>query len=96
MPRIQPVDHASAQGPAKEYLDSIKAKLGATPNIFRTFAHSPAVGEFYANGSAALGKSTLSAALREQIALTVAGANKMQLLRLGPYRHRQKSRCFGF
>lgn len=76
MPRIQPVDHASAQGPAKEYLDGIKAKLGATPNIFRTFAHSPAVGEFYANGSAALGKSTLSAALREQIALTVAGANK--------------------
>jgi uncharacterized peroxidase-related enzyme len=75
MPRIQPVDPATAQGPAKEYLNAIQAKLGGTPNIFKTFAHSPAVGEFYANGSAALGKSTLSAALREQIALTVAGAN---------------------
>ncbi|MCC7304831.1 MAG: peroxidase-related enzyme [Alphaproteobacteria bacterium] len=75
MPRIQPVDPAKAQGKAKEYLDGIQAKLGATPNIFKTFAHSPAVGEFYANGSAALGKSTLSAGLREQLALTVAGAN---------------------
>lgn len=75
MPRIKPLDPASAQGKAKEYMDGIQAKLGAVPNIFRTFAHSPAVGEFYANGSAALGKSTLSAALREQIALTVAGAN---------------------
>lgn len=75
MPRIQPVDPAKAQGKAKEYLDGIQAKLGGTPNIFKTFAHSPAVGEFYANGSAALGKSTLSAGLREQLALTVAGAN---------------------
>lgn len=75
MPRIQPVDHAKATGHSKEYLDGIKAKLGGTPNIFRTFAHSTAVGEFYANGSAALGKSTLTAGLREQLALTVAGAN---------------------
>jgi uncharacterized peroxidase-related enzyme len=76
MPRIQPIDPTKAQGPAKQYLDGIQAKLGATPNIFRTFANSPAVGEFYASGSAALGKSTLSAGLREQLALTVAGANK--------------------
>lgn len=75
MPRIKPVDHAAATGKTKEYLDGIKAKLGVAPNIFKTFAHSPAVAEFYANGSAALGKSTLSAALREQVALTVAGAN---------------------
>lgn len=75
MPRIQPVDHAKATGPAKEYLDGIKAKLGATPNIFKTFALSPAVGEFYAAQGAALAKSTLPAALREQLALTVAGAN---------------------
>jgi len=75
MPRIQPIDPAKAQGKSKEYLDGIQAKLGGAPNIFRTFAHSPAVGEFYANGSAALGKSTLSAGVREQLALTVAGAN---------------------
>ncbi len=75
MPRIQPIDPAKAQGKAKEYLDGIQAKLGGTPNIFKTFANSPAVGEFYANGSAALAKSTLSAGVREQLALTVAGAN---------------------
>jgi uncharacterized peroxidase-related enzyme len=75
MPRIKPLDPATADGKAKEYMDGIQAKLGAVPNIFRTFAHSPALQDFYANGSAALGKSTLSAGLREQIALTVAGAN---------------------
>ncbi len=75
MPRIKPLDPATAQGAAKDYMAGIQAKLGGVPNIFRTFAHSPAVGDFYANGSAALGKSTLSAALREQLALTVAGAN---------------------
>jgi uncharacterized peroxidase-related enzyme len=75
MPRIKPLDPATATGPAKEYMDGIKAKLGAVPNIFKTFANSPAVGEFYANGSAALGKSTIPAGVREQLALTVAGAN---------------------
>ncbi len=75
MPRIQPLDPAKAQGSVKETLDAVNAKLGSVPNIFKTFAIAPAVLEFYQAGSAALGKSSLSAALREQIALTVAGAN---------------------
>jgi uncharacterized peroxidase-related enzyme len=75
MPRIQPLDPATVQGPAKQALDAMQAKLGTIPNIFKTLAHAPAILEFYQVGSAALGKSSLSPALREQIALTVAGAN---------------------
>lgn len=75
MPRIQPVDPATATGRAKEQLDGIQAKLGKTPNIFKTFAHSPVVFDFYLNGSSTLAKSSLGTPLREQIALTIAGAN---------------------
>lgn len=75
MPRIQPIDPSQAQGQAKATLDALQAKLGTIPNIFKTMALAPAVLEFYMAGSAALGKSSLSPALREQIALTVAGAN---------------------
>lgn len=56
-------------------LDQVKAKLGMVPNLFKVFANSPAVLEFYLNASGALAKSKINAALREQIALTVAGAN---------------------
>lgn len=73
MARIQTVDQPSAK--SQELLEGVKKKLGSTPNIFTTFAHSPAILDFYLSGSAALGESSISAGLREQIALTVAGAN---------------------
>jgi uncharacterized peroxidase-related enzyme len=73
--RIQPIDPAAAQGQAKRLLDGVAAQLGSVPNIFKTFAQSPAVLEGYLSFSGALAKGTLGAKLREQIALTVAGAN---------------------
>jgi uncharacterized peroxidase-related enzyme len=72
--RIKPIEKPSIQ--AQAMLESIQAKLGKTPNIFKTFAHSPAVLESYLNFSGALAKTKLSAGLREQIALAVAGANQ--------------------
>lgn len=75
MPRVQPVDVESATGRQKELLDTVQAKLGGVPNIFRTFAHSPSVLEFYLNGSQALAGGTLSGAVREQIALVVGETN---------------------
>jgi uncharacterized peroxidase-related enzyme len=75
MPRIQPIDPSKTEAATKQALDGIQAKLGTVPNIFKTLAIAPAILEFYQVGAAALGKSSLSAALREQIALTVAGAN---------------------
>ena len=75
MPRIQPVKHAEATGQAKVLLDNVKAGIGMVPNIFATFVHSPQVLEGFLALNTALGGGALSLALREQIALTVAGVN---------------------
>lgn len=73
MTRITPNQNPNSE--AQAMLAQVKATLGSTPNIFTTMAHSPATFGFYLQGSAALGKSTLSAKLREQLALVVAGLN---------------------
>jgi len=73
MARIEP--NQNPEPKAQEQLDGVKAKLGSVPNIFGTFAHSPAVLDFYMQGSGALANTGISAGLRESIALTVAGAN---------------------
>jgi uncharacterized peroxidase-related enzyme len=75
MPRITAVDPKQATGKAKELLDGVQAAIGATPNLLRTLAQSPAALEGYLGLSQTLSSGVLSAALREQIALTVAGAN---------------------
>ena len=73
MARITPNENPAPEAQAQ--LDGVKAKLGSIPNIFQTFAHSPAVLDFYMQGSGALGKTSIDAKLRESIALTVAGLN---------------------
>lgn len=75
MARISPIDVAAAEGKAKELLEGVKKALGATPNLFTTFAHSPAVLEAYLSFSKALSGGVLPAKLREQVALAVAGRN---------------------
>ena len=75
MPRIAPLDPAQASGKAKTLLDGVKASIGAQPNIFRTMVHSPAALEGFLNLSQGLAGGSFSAALREQIALVVAGEN---------------------
>lgn len=71
--RIKPNLNPGAQ--AKELLAEVKKKTGSTPNIFTTLAHSPAALSFLLNGTAILNTTKITPALREQIALTVAGAN---------------------
>lgn len=75
MPRIQPVNPDNAEGKAKTLLDGARKSLGMVPNLFATMANSPAVLEAYLSFQKALGGASLPAGLREQIALTVAGAN---------------------
>lgn len=75
MTRIQALDISAAPATAQPMLEAVKKKLGMVPNLFKTFAHSPAVLQYYLNGSEALAGGALSAALREQIALVTAGAN---------------------
>lgn len=73
MPRIQPntePDHKS-----KELLAGVEKMLGGIPNLFTTMAHSSAALGVFVGALGALAISKLKASLREQIALTVAGAN---------------------
>jgi uncharacterized peroxidase-related enzyme len=76
MSRIHQIAPDSATGKAKELLDAVKGKLGLVPNITRAMANSPAVLEGYLGLSGALGKGSLSAKNREQIALAVGQANQ--------------------
>lgn len=78
MSRIQPVDPANIQGPSKELLETIKAKLGRIPNIFKTMAHSPTALRAYLGLAGAFSNAVLPPAVREQIALTVGEDNQCQ------------------
>ena len=75
MQRIKALDIANAPEGSRPLLEAVGKKLGMVPNLFKTFAHSPAVLKAYLGQSEALAGGTLSAALREQIALATAGAN---------------------
>jgi len=76
MPRITPVNHESASAAQKELLDGVKKKFGKVPNLLGTMAHSPAVLKTFLSIGDALGEASLSAGIREQIAMAVAGANQ--------------------
>jgi uncharacterized peroxidase-related enzyme len=75
MSRITQIDPEAATGRTKELLDAVQGKLGLVPNMTRAMANAPAVLNGYLQLSVALGKGTLPAQAREQIALAVAEAN---------------------
>lgn len=74
MPNIFPVD-PECPGPAADIVQAVHARMKRIPNIFATMARSPAVLEGFLAFTGALDDGLLSPALREQIALAVAGAN---------------------
>ncbi|MEM1213171.1 MAG: peroxidase-related enzyme [Planctomycetota bacterium] len=78
MPRFQPTTLDAAPDASKPLLEAVQSKLGRVPNIYGTMAHAPAVLKFALQGNGILGESSLSPALREQIALAVAGANQCE------------------
>jgi uncharacterized peroxidase-related enzyme len=75
MSRVKTISPESSTGKVKELLDGVNGKLGMVPNMMREMANSPAVLEGYIQFSGALARGTLSAKVREQIALAVAEAN---------------------
>ena len=75
MARLTQIPPEAASGRTRELLDAVKGKLGLVPNMTRAMANSPAALDGYLQLSGALGKGTLSARSREQIALAVAQAN---------------------
>lgn len=78
MSRLHAVQKESAGGEARKLLEGVERKLGRAPNIFRTMANAPSVLEAYLGFSGALAKGSLSAKVREQIALAVGEANQCE------------------
>ncbi len=76
MSRIAPIDAAQSDAGVQATLSAVKAKIGMVPNLFSTFARSPAVLNGYLALSDALGNGSLTAKQREIIALAVAQANE--------------------
>jgi hypothetical protein len=59
MQRIPALATAAAPAASQPLLEAVHKKLGMVPNLFKTFAHSPAVLQYYLAGSEALGGGTL-------------------------------------
>ena len=76
MQRLIPIDLNEASERARELLEEVETDFGTLPNMLRTMAHSPAVLEAYMAFHYALRGGHLPLALREQIAITVAAANR--------------------
>ncbi len=75
MQHINRVDIKNA-GSAQPLVDAVQKQMGTVPHIFATMANSAPVLEGYLAFNGALSSGVLSAALKEQIALTVAGQNE--------------------
>lgn len=78
MARIQPINRNEATGQLATTLDAVKAKLGTVPNLFTTFAQSPAVLNAYLAFSEALTRGNLTAKQRETLALAIGQTNACQ------------------
>ncbi|MEH6416082.1 carboxymuconolactone decarboxylase family protein [Pseudomonas sp. CGJS7] len=75
MSRIDPVTEATTKDASKALLAQIHGAFGATPNMFRVVAHSPAALASMWGSFGALGAGVIGAKLGEQIAVAVADRN---------------------
>lgn len=75
MNRVPLVERETASGERRALLDDIHAAFGATPQMFRAVANSPAALKSMWGAFGALGEGTLGARLGEQIAVAVADRN---------------------
>lgn len=78
MARISTIKRNEADAQLAIVFDAVKAKIGVVPNLFATFANSPAVLNGYLAFSDALTHGRLSAAQRETLALAIGQANSCQ------------------
>lgn len=75
MSRIPLIDISNSQPDSRALLEQIRAAFGATPNMFRAVAHSPAALKSMWGAFGALGAGVIPARLGEQIAVAVADRN---------------------
>ena len=66
---------ADEAGGASDTLKALQKKIGMLPNIYGSMAHSPATLNALLGFNGAIAEGVLNPALREQIALTIAGEN---------------------
>ncbi|GLZ78423.1 alkyl hydroperoxide reductase AhpD [Actinorhabdospora filicis] len=72
LPQIQP---ENATGKAADLLAGVQKALGVTPNMTKAMVNSPAVLKAYLDFSGALATGSLSADVRERLALLTAEEN---------------------
>ena len=70
--RVPLVDRTAATGTVRAVLDQVHGAFGATPNMFRAVANSPAALQSMWGSFGALGGGRLSPLLGEQIAVAIA------------------------
>ncbi|RSZ59814.1 carboxymuconolactone decarboxylase [Massilia atriviolacea] len=78
MSRIALLSRDQAPAQSAPLLDQVQAAFGATPNMFRAVANSPAALASMWAAFGALGGGTLGARLGEQIAVAVADLNNCE------------------
>ena len=77
MPRVN-IESRLAPAASQALLGQIHEAFGATPNMFKAVANSPAALQSMWAGFGALGKGTLGARLGEQIAVAIANRNRCE------------------
>ncbi len=75
MPRIHPIDPATATGDVATHLATAKKMFGGTPNLVTTAANAPSTLGAMLGMFASVGKGTLGGKVGEQIAIAVAQSN---------------------
>lgn len=75
MARIAALTLEQAPAASRTALEGVQKGLGFIPNAFKTLAHAPAALNGYLALAQALGKSSLSAAEREVVALATSEVN---------------------
>ncbi|EHK63659.1 carboxymuconolactone decarboxylase family protein [Achromobacter arsenitoxydans] len=78
MSRVPLIDTSVAPAASKGLLDQIHGAFGATPNMFRAVANSPAALKSMWASFGALGGGVLPAQLGEKIAVAVADSNRCE------------------
>ena len=75
MARIKIVDPTQATGKSKELLTALQNNVKSVPNLAKALANSPAALKAWMEFEGALGKGSLNAKLRQEIALAVGQKN---------------------
>ena len=75
MARIKIVDPAQATGKSKELLTVLQNSIKSLPNLAKALANSPAALKAWMEFDGALGKGSLDAKLRQEIALAIGQKN---------------------